>query len=75
MALICFMTFLMTTLCNLPAVNPFGLCREVDTYFIYYAAIILEWLGILLVLNLLQGFVGTLIELEFHNIDVVSCLD
>ena len=57
--------------CYLPAVDPSGLCREVGTYFIYMTAVVLEGLGVLFVVNLLQGLVSGLVKFELNNIDVV----
>ena len=34
-----------------------------------------EGLGILLVFNLLKGFVGILVEFEFYDVDIVLRLD
>ena len=63
-----------TTAC-LPPFNPSGLSREVDTYFIYSAGIVLEGLGVLLVLDLLESIFGRLVEFEFDDVDVAWGFD
>ena len=47
--------------------------REVHTYQVKLAPIRLEGAGILVVLDLPEGFFGGLVELQFYNIDVVFC--
>lgn len=47
--------------CYPPAVDVFGPCREVDADFIYMTTVVLEGLGVLSVINLLQGLIGSLV--------------
>ncbi len=49
--------------------------REVHAYQVKLAPICLEGAGILVVLDLTEGFLGGLVELQFNDIDVIFRLD
>ena len=61
--------------CYPPAVDASGPCREVDADFIYMTTVVLEGLGVLSVINLLQGLIGSLVKFELKDIDIVCGLD
>ena len=54
---------------NLPSVNFSALSREVDTDFINFPCVRLKGFGILLVFNLLEGLICTLVNLKLYDVE------